>query len=74
LHFGHDAHDAFAFLSTLGITRGLLHDLDPDTAANAIDQLRHTIAEHEGEDGVTFGGSAWVVTALSTGPIGFGIG
>ena len=74
LHFGHDAHDAFAFLSTLGITRGLLHDLDPDTAANAIDQLRHTIAEHESEDGVTFGGSAWVITARSTGSNGFGTG
>src|SRR6266508_3424163 len=28
MRFGHDAKDAFEFLSTLGITRGLLQDLD----------------------------------------------
>lgn len=67
LRFGRDAVDAFEFLSTLGITRGLLHDLDPESAADASDQLRRTIAEHEGEAGVTFGGSAWVVTARSIG-------
>jgi len=67
MRFGHDAKDAFEFLSTLGITRGLLQDLDPDTAASATDQLRRTIAEHEDNNGVTFGGSAWIVTARSRG-------
>ena len=63
MRFGSDVDDAFAFMRTLGITRGLLHDLDPDTAAGALDALRRTLAEHETADGVAFDGAAWVVTA-----------
>jgi hypothetical protein len=63
MRFGDDPDDAFAFLSTLGITRGLLHDLDEEAAAQAVDRLRRTIARHDGPDGVAFGGSAWLVTA-----------
>ena len=52
MRFGADADDAFAFVSTLGITRGLLHDLDPDAAAGAVAALRQTLADHETADGV----------------------
>ena len=67
MRFGADAQDAFDFMSTLGITRGLLHDLEPDAADAAIDALRGTLAEHETADGVTFGGAAWLITAHAGG-------
>jgi SAM-dependent methyltransferase len=63
MRFGADEDDAFASVSTLGITRGLLHDLEPDAARGAVDALRSTLAEHTGPDGVTFDGAAWAVTA-----------
>ena len=63
MRFGSDVDDAFAFMRTLGITRGLLHDLDDATAAAALDALRRTLDEHETADGVVFDGAAWVVTA-----------
>ena len=56
MRFGIDVDDAFAFVSTLGIVRGLLHDLEADTARAALDALRLTLAEHETADGVTFDG------------------
>ena len=67
MRFGTDARDAFEFMSTLGITRGLLHDLEPNAAAAAIDALRNTLMEHETTDGVTFGGAAWLITARTGG-------
>jgi SAM-dependent methyltransferase len=63
MQFGADVDDAFSFVSTLGITRGLLHDLEPDAARDALDGLRRTLAEHAGPDGVAFDGAAWLVTA-----------
>ena len=57
MRFGADADDAFAFVSTLGIVRGLLHDLDPDAAAGAVAALRQTLSDHETDDGVAFGGA-----------------
>jgi SAM-dependent methyltransferase len=67
MRFGDDTEDAFAFVSTLGITRGLLSDLDADAATAAVGALRTTMAEHETPDGVLLGGAAWVVTARSPG-------
>jgi SAM-dependent methyltransferase len=63
LCFGADPDDAFAFVSTLGITRGLLQDVDPHAANDAMEELRRTLAEHDGADGVSFAGSAWLITA-----------
>jgi SAM-dependent methyltransferase len=63
MRMGVDAEDAFAFVSTLGLTRGLLHDLEPEAASDALAALQRTIADHDMPDGVTFGGAAWVITA-----------
>jgi SAM-dependent methyltransferase len=63
MRFGADVDDAFAFVSTIGMTRGLLHDLEPDAATTAMEALRRTLAEHAGPDGVTFDGAAWLITA-----------
>jgi len=60
---GSDADDAYSFVSTLGMTRGLTADLDEVTRAAALDQLHRMLEDHETADGVTFEGSAWLITA-----------
>lgn len=61
--FGADADDAYSFVSTFGITRGLTADLDPAVRAAALDQLRSSLKDHETSDGVQYGASAWLITA-----------
>ena len=63
IRLGHDAEDAFTFVSTLGITRGLTHDLDDAGRAAALEALRACLAAHDTGDGVLFAGSAWLVLA-----------
>jgi SAM-dependent methyltransferase len=66
LRFGADADDAFSFVRTLGITRGLTHDLDDASTAAALDALRRTLSKHESNEGVLFDGSAWLITARTS--------
>lgn len=63
IRFGDNADEAFSFVSTLGITRGLTQDLDDVRKAAALDALHAALVEHETDDGVLFGGSAWLVRA-----------
>jgi SAM-dependent methyltransferase len=65
IRLGDDADDAFSFVATFGITRGLTQDLDSARKAAALDALHATLAEHETHDGVLFGGSAWLIRARS---------
>jgi SAM-dependent methyltransferase len=67
IYLGADADDAFSFVSTLGMTRGLTHDLDDAGRAAALEALHTSLREHETSDGVLFRGSAWLVTASSGG-------
>jgi SAM-dependent methyltransferase len=59
---GADADDAFAFVRSLGVTRGMLRDLDADTAARALEALRATIDAHATGEEVRFGSAAWLIT------------
>jgi SAM-dependent methyltransferase len=61
--FGRDADDAYSFVSTFGITRGLTADLDRSTRDKALSQLRAVLEEHTSPAGVRFSGSAWLITA-----------
>ena len=63
IRWGSDTDDAFSFVSTLGITRGLTQDLDASSTARALEALRRTLAEHETDDGVMFAASSWLITA-----------
>jgi SAM-dependent methyltransferase len=63
MRFGDSVADAYSFVSTFGITRGLTNDLDDRGRAAALDALKTTLAEHETEEGVLFGASAWLATA-----------
>lgn len=61
--FGVDADDAWAFMRTQGIVRGLTHDLDESERASALGKLRQLVEDHDGPGGVTFGTAAWLITA-----------
>lgn len=65
MHFGRDADEAYTFMSAMGMTRGLTHDLDDVSQQQALGNLRDLIAAHETPEGVQFGSSAWLVTATA---------
>ena len=60
---GADAGDAFSFVSTFGMTKGLTQDLDDAGRAAALEALLGCLRAHETSDGVLFRGSAWLVRA-----------
>lgn len=61
--YGADAEDAWAFVRTVGMIKGLTQDLDPATAATVLDGVQRLLAEHQTAAGVQFGSSAWLITA-----------
>ena len=63
IELGSDAADAFRFVSGFGITRGVTQDMDEDQKDRALEALNRTMLEHETDEGVLFGTSAWLVTA-----------
>lgn len=63
IRFGRDAGDAYSFVSTFGITRGLTADLDTPARDAALERLHRTLEDHETADGVLFRGSAWLISA-----------
>lgn len=67
MNFGQDADDAWPFVSTMGMARGLTADLDGDDRQAALTSLRATLDAHETPDGVCYPGSAWLVTARNGG-------
>ena len=60
---GQDMDEAFRFMSSSGLTRGLLADLDPEDQARALANLRSTLQTHETARGVVFGSAVWVISA-----------
>jgi len=60
---GSDPDDAYGFISGLNPVLMMLADLDEATKAQALENLRTTIAGHATADGVMFRSSSWVVTA-----------
>ena len=64
---GTGADDAFRFMSTGGLARGMLKDLDEAGRRRALDALRATMAAHAGRDGVAFGSAAWLISARRAG-------
>ena len=59
---GPDTDDAFAFVSGLGITNGLLDGLDVSTRRGALEALRETLAARATADGVLLEGAGWLIT------------
>ncbi len=60
---GADAEDAWNFVRTMGIFRGLTNGLDDDTRAEAVAKLRTMLVDHETADGVRLESASWLITA-----------
>ncbi len=65
VQLGVDAADGFEFVSTLGVTRGMLQGLDEHTKERALGELRATLAANETDEGVLIGSHAWLITAVN---------
>jgi SAM-dependent methyltransferase len=64
---GVDGDDAFGFLRTTGIARGMTQDLDDAQRARALDALHATMVDHDTGQGVLFGSGSWLITARRPG-------
>lgn len=63
MYFGTDAKDAFAFVKTMGIVKGLSHDLEPADAAQGLHNVEQLLVDHETADGVLIPSATWLITA-----------
>jgi SAM-dependent methyltransferase len=63
VYFGADTADAFAFLSSIGVVKGMLNDLDNATRAQALEELRAMLTAHQTAEGVLLESRAWLITA-----------
>lgn len=61
MYFGPTPDDAFRFVSAQHA--GLVRDLDADTRARALDDLRADLVEHHTDHGVLYDSAAWLVQA-----------
>jgi SAM-dependent methyltransferase len=64
MYFGSDADDAWSFVRTMGIVKGLTESLDEASRATALTQLRQLLADRTSTDGVTLPSSSWLITAV----------
>jgi hypothetical protein len=62
--FGRDTDDAHGLV--VGLLGWMLEGLDEASRAQALDDLRTTIADHETSDGVVYESAAWLTTAVRT--------
>jgi len=63
VRLGNDPDDAFAFVSQMGITLGLLDGLDGTTRDLALQRLRATLREAMSDIGVALPSQSWLITA-----------
>ena len=64
VYYGPDAAGAYDAVLNLWQAKDLLADLDADTTAVALQQLRTTITAHDTGNGVLFDSRAWIVNAV----------
>lgn len=63
IFLGADAEDAWAFVSELGIVRGLTAGLEDDQRQAAMQRLHQVVDDSETSDGAVLGSAAWLITA-----------
>jgi SAM-dependent methyltransferase len=61
MYFGPDPDDACRFIA--GQQAGMLHDLDADARARALDALRADMTDHQTDRGVLYDSAAWLIEA-----------
>ena len=64
---GRDGEDAWSFVRTMGIVKGLSADLDADARERAFAEVRSVLSGATGADGVLLPSAAWLVTARRPG-------
>jgi SAM-dependent methyltransferase len=64
-YFGKDTEDAYDFV--LDHFGGMANDLDSETKASALAELRTNLAEHETPEGVLYDSAAWLIEARLAG-------
>jgi SAM-dependent methyltransferase len=60
---GESADAAFGYIRTMGMTHGMLRDLDAAAQAQALAALQATLRAHETGQGVLFDSAAWLIEA-----------
>ena len=65
MRLGDDVESAYAFVSRMGNTRGLLDDLGEDDRVAALGNLRSVLADHATPQGVILGTASWLITATN---------
>jgi SAM-dependent methyltransferase len=68
--FGGDVEEAFAFLSSVGVVKGLLTGVDQAGQAAGLTLLRRSIEGHLTTDGVVCPSATWVISAFKAVPRG----
>lgn len=63
VYLGADVDDAFDFVRTMGIVRGMTQGLDDAGKGQALDATRTTLARYETGEGVLVPSGSWVITA-----------
>ncbi len=63
MFFGTDGADAFEFVKTMGIVKGLCHDLSAADKEKALHNVKQMLVDHETPDGVMLSSAAWLITA-----------
>jgi SAM-dependent methyltransferase len=63
MYLGADADDAWAFVSRMGIVKGLTASLDEAARVESLAKLRSLVDAHETADGVLMDTAAWLITA-----------
>jgi hypothetical protein len=61
MYFGSDPDNAFRFVSAHHA--GMVRDLDPNTRARALEDLRASLVDHHTEQGVFYDSAAWLIQA-----------
>lgn len=63
--FGQHTEEAYQFVTSLGLVRWMLGQLEDEHRSTARDALRHTIDQHATAEGVRYDSAAWIVTAVN---------
>lgn len=64
--FGREVDEAFTFLATIGVVKGMLSGVDEADKAKGLALLRDSVHAHLTADGVAYPSATWVITAYGT--------
>jgi hypothetical protein len=66
MRLGDDVDAALDFLVSGSAGRGMLSGLDDADRARAIEGLRDQLSANNGPQGISFGGTTWIISATAS--------